>query len=116
MTVRHKNTVYKSGIQFKSPYFYSDRFKNSIARAFRGLETGKVSFTQVEEMYDLRKVKEDKQKKKDQKKEDKEKIRLKDQEEGKPVDLPENNIPPAEEYVPEENNPQQKFQWWREKK
>jgi len=63
MTVRYKDKMYKSGIQFKSEYFYSDKFKNSIARAFRGLVTGKVSFTHVEEMYDLEKVKDLKGKK-----------------------------------------------------
>jgi len=65
MTVSHDGKLYKSGIQFKSQYFYSDRFKNSIARAFRGLQTGKVSFTQVEEMYDLQKISDDKSTKPD---------------------------------------------------
>ena len=60
MTVRYKGKFYKSGIQFKSEYFYSDKFKNSIARAFRGLQTGKVSFTHVQEMYDLNKFKDGK--------------------------------------------------------
>ena len=53
MTVRYKDKIYRSGIQFQSEYFYSDKFKNSIARVFRGLVTGKVSFTSAEEMYDL---------------------------------------------------------------
>ena len=70
MTVRHKKGLYKSGIQFQSEYFYSDRFKNSVARMFRGLVTGKVSFTSVEEMYDLEKIKDvkikDKAKEKDE--------------------------------------------------
>jgi len=70
MTVRHKGIFYKSGIKFESEYFFSDKFKNSIARAFRGLQTGKVSFTSVQEMYDLQKVKGDKTKKKVEDKED----------------------------------------------
>lgn len=60
MTVRYKGTFYKSGIKFESEYFYSDKFKNSIARSFRGLQTGKVSFTSAQEMYDLNETKKDK--------------------------------------------------------